>query len=423
MGQIGIKLRRRNSDLDLNDLSATGIYRIAEGFVPPPVNLIPNLAEGTSANRWSGADLVTIKGANRRWSFQVNVGGASEAEITNGIRRLDHFLRSGTMDDPVFLHYRASIDASFEPLWGQHGADRRYEIAFGQAAASEAYPLGVTPNQILPECTVELEVKPVAIGKRQKLAHALGGIQEDILGWVDGNSRGTMIPEGTVNEFGNPIFGDATFLNDWVKGTNIDADENRDRKFILFGESSARLTARAGTLNTFVDPLNTVNTNTWTLTGYVRLPDDAVPTSADLELYYVSAQTTTFTQVGDGAWYRMEAQITGINGLQNTGVIVKEDRTVYVDGFQLEEKVYATPLCHGELLGCHWAGDPHNGPSEREEAWVKTVVRSYGCKKSPTISVSNTDLKEACLEETGPILCALLLRNNPISSPLLGRLI
>ncbi|KKN73403.1 hypothetical protein LCGC14_0401060 [marine sediment metagenome] len=366
--KIKAVLEYQGRELDLNDLTA-GLYTLAEGFIPPPVSLVPTLSRGTAANIRGGAELASMKADNRPWDFAVNVRGASEAEITGGIRRLNQFLRQATGERPVNLLYRSNRDVGFEPLWGSYGADLQYEIVFGKAMATLAYPTGVTPNLIIPECRISLEVKPYALSQRQRMAFAQGGILEDLIGAIDGFSRGTFIPEATTNKMTNPIFGNATFDNAWTAGANIVKAENTDRKFITHGKSSAKLSAVAATTNTFTQSIAVGDTVQYFFSAYVKLPGGGVPTSSDLQLHYGSDQTTTFRSVGDG-WYRMTVEVTGVVAATNTGVVVKSGRTVYVDGFQIEKKVSTeieqfTSVAHGDLLDCAWTGTSHASTTTR----------------------------------------------------------
>lgn len=363
MGTIRLAAVRGPFEINLNDIA--GLYHLAPGFVPPPVSQIPNLAHGTSANRRGGAELISIKAANRSMNFALHVTGKSEAEITGAIRNLDAFLRSGTPDDPVSIHYRSSEDVGFEPLWGQYGADRRYEIVFGQAAASAGYPLGVLTRQILPDCEVDLQVKPYALGLQQRVGSAIGGILEDTIGTGDGISRGTIIPEATTNKMTNPIFGHATYDNGWTTDSDLIQSENTDPEFITHGKSSVKLIRKASTNIEFYQNINVGNTNTHVISCYAKRPDGAAVTATDAKIIYVGTQPTTYESMGNG-WYRLSAVVTGVAASRLAGIGMESvGAALYVDGFQLEEKAYLTPLAHGDMLGCAWTGTAHASTSTR----------------------------------------------------------
>ncbi|NJN54973.1 MAG: LamG domain-containing protein [Anaerolineae bacterium] len=219
-------------------------------------------------------------------------------------------------------------------------------------------------------------MKPYTYGIPQALGSASGGILEDDIGTADGRSRGLRVPEATTNKMTNPVFGHATWDNGWTADSSLVVTENTNERFLLPGtDSSARITS----LNTgqrFTQSINVGNTNTHTLTGYVRLPDAADPNpgvaggrmpSDYVELYYGAVKGTTFTAVGNG-WYRMSASFAGIASATDVGVEVKFGKTAFVTGFQLEEKASATPLCWGNLLGCSWSGTAHASTSTRTVA-------------------------------------------------------
>ncbi len=355
-------------------LDEDGLYILAGDFVPPTASLVPNIASGTSANIRGGGDLVTIKAQNRRWRFGVHVRGTSEAEITIAIRKLHEFIRQSSPERPVFFHYRGSNDIPFNPRWGTYGADLRYEIVFGTASATLSYPTGATPNLIQPECIVNLEIKPYAVGLSQLMAYAEGAPLQDDIGTPDGVSRGLKVPNATTNKMTNPIFGDAsiTWNNAWTNGTNLLEVENTDPLFVMAGKSSAKLLAQLSTLNEFTQSINVGNTNTHILSCYVKKQDSSAVTSADMELTYGGGVTENYDLVGDG-WYRVWGVVTGVNAATTTGVIVKQGATIYLDGVQIEERdELMSPLAHGDMLGVDWSSTNHNSTSVRGGCLVIT---------------------------------------------------
>lgn len=371
MGLIRVALRHRAAELDLND--PNGRFHIARDFVPPPVSLAPNLAVGSSANRWAGGELAGVKAGDRDWSFSVHVTGESEAEVRHGISVLDSFLRRGMADDPVFLHVRGSEDVGFEPLWGQYGSDLRYEIIHGSAAASRQYTFGGVRESELPDCQVSLLIKPAAVGLRQHIGFAKGGILEDTLGVIDGFSRGVVLGSGisSGNQFVNPIFGNATYDTGWTTGASLVKAKNADLRFVLFGKASVKLSSAGATLNAFTGQVTHDLGATFLLTCYMKKLDSSAPTSADAELMYDgSAQTTTFVSVGNG-WYLAWARPTAGTGAKAAGIQVKADHTVFVDGFQSVQTSDFTPVIHGDLLGCSWAGTAHNSVSSRTASYLR----------------------------------------------------
>lgn len=95
---------------------------------------------------------------------------------------------------------------------------------------------------------------------------------------------------------------------------------------------SAKLVAT--TDNTFTQPVNVGDTNTYNFSAYAYTNGSAV-TSSDLGLYANgSAVTTTYTAVGSG-WYQLTGTVTGTASSVGYGVKVKAGKTVYVDNFSL----------------------------------------------------------------------------------------
>ncbi|NIO43142.1 MAG: hypothetical protein GTO41_25095, partial [Burkholderiales bacterium] len=310
---------------------------------------------------------------DRNWQFGVHVTGDSEAEVRNGISALDRFLRMGTPDDPVYLHVRGSEDVAFEPLWGQYGSDLRYEIIYGSAAASREYSFGIAREGELPECRVDTLIKPMALGKRQSLAFAKGGIVEDLVGSADGLSRGVVLGGGVTNKFNNPIFGNVTAYDTaWTTGSNLVKTKITDPDFVLFGKVAVKLAAAAATLNTFTATVAHDSGVSFLLTCYAKRLDSAAVTSADLQLTYNGVtQTTNYIEIGNG-WYFLWARPTTPDASEHAaGVIVKVDRTIFVDGFQSLQSSDFSPLIHGDLLGCSWAGTAHNSDSTRTAAHLR----------------------------------------------------
>ena len=155
----------------------------------------------------------------------------------------------------------------------------------------------------------------------------------------------------------NPIFGHATYDNGWTTGANLVSSENKDPRFVLFGKSSAKLTAISTGTNTFTISVTAANINTHAFSVFAKLPDGGVVSTTQIQLRYAGSDLVeTYTHIGDG-WYRVTATAAGVASAQNLVLSIAAGYTVYVDGVQMEESPYATPLMHGDLVGCSWAGD------------------------------------------------------------------
>src|SRR3990167_9258129 len=361
-----LKLTKGARTLDLNDQTK---YFLGQDFFPPPVNLIPSFAEGSSSNRAGGATLISTRAVNRSLSFSVMVVGASVREMARAVNDIQYFLsQAGNAGEPVYLEYKASSsDITTKPLWGQDGW-LIYQVEYGIASVGNEYAMlnRLATNLI---AQLSLVIRPYALGIKQRLASATGGILEDTIGTVDGQSRGLIVPEAMTNKMTNPIFGHGTWNNGWT-GLTL-AKQNTDVDFLLFGLNSAKLIYASGT-STWTQSINVGNTNTHTLSCYAKRPDGAAVTASDVSLYYGAGKTTSYESVGNG-WYRLTATFAGINAATATGVTMVANRSVYVDGFQIEEKAYVTPLAYGDMLGCAWTSTAHASTSTRTVARTRVI--------------------------------------------------
>lgn len=369
MGYIA-KLTKGSRGLDLN----SGVYSLGLDFVPPPVNIAPLLASGTAANK-QGSTKRGERPIDRSWSFSVKVLGGSEAQCRMAATPLINMLAlAGDEDEPLYLEYRGNNDVSVEPIYGQYGTNLRYEIihAGGTGVWGPYMAAGVREAGVF--YTVNLTIKPYALGKRQRLASATGGVLENTYGTADGRSRGLIIPEETVNKITNPTFGHASdWDNDWSADGSLILEQNANPDFLIPGTSySAKLTSYAANQE-FYQSIAAGNTNQHWLSCYARRPDGGVVSSTQVVLYYGSAKTTTFRAVGNG-WYRLLVTVSGIAAATNTGVQVQSGHSVYVTGFQFEEAAEVTPLCWGDLPGCSFSGTAYDSTSSRGEARLR--VRS-----------------------------------------------
>lgn len=365
-----IKLTCGTRTLDLN----SGRYRVDDDFVPPPYAMTPLVSTGTSANK-SGGTLVDTKPNDRAWAFGVHISGSSDAEVRRAVADLQMFLSlAGDESTPLYLEHKQNSDTP-EPLWGNYGANIKYEILTGTARVSDLWAVSDLRARGLPACQVDLLVKPHAVGLRQRLGSAMGGIIEDVYGASDKISRGLIVPEATTNLFTNPVFGNATYSTNWTVGSNLTASQNTGEKFVLPGcVNSMRVYARNTTNNTVTESL-TLAASSHTITAYVMLPDLTAPTSTQLQIYYNSAaQTTTYEAVGNNGLYRCYATVTGTGGALATGVVIKNKYTVYLLGMQAEAKAYPTPLCYGDLLGHSWSSTAHASTSARAVARVRVPI-------------------------------------------------
>lgn len=373
--QMIVKLTRGGASLDLNDQTN---YRVAVGFVPPSVILQPVIAEGGSTNRFGGGKLVDQKAASRPFTFTIHILGTSEADVSAKGDVVAAFLAmAGDVEEPLYLEYRANSDIAAEPLWGQRGANRRYEViaAQGPTAGRMSGPANLRAQAIV-NMQISLTLGPYALGKQQEVCSAMGGVQDDVVGALDGISRGLIAPESTTNLFANPVFGNATYTTAWTAGASLVTTKINDQRRTYPGaENALRALASAATNNTLTQSL-TLPATSHTITFWVRrLDNGAVSTSQADITYDGSAQTTTYTNLGNGVW-RMHATVTGTTAAAATGLLVKNKMTLEVLGAQCEAKAYPTPLACGDFLGHSWSGVSHAASvtSTRTEARVRLPI-------------------------------------------------
>jgi len=110
-------------------------------------------------------------------------------------------------------------------------------------------------------------------------------------------------------------------------------------------------TSRNCYLNGTADIPNTEVSTEWTFSCYMRYEDGAAITSMSVYLYYSGSDGSaagTIVDVGNG-WYRVSRSRTGSSdyiALAGFTGITAEKR-IYLSGWQLEKKTYATPVVTG----------------------------------------------------------------------------
>jgi hypothetical protein len=355
-----VKLVRGNASRELNSAP----YSVGLDFAPPAINRENNITSGTSANVSGGGTLVSYVDHDRDFSFTVRILSTTINAAHANARLLASFIETKSID-PLYLEYRHNTSIPV-PSWGQLGAPLRYEIVTAHmGGVSSEY---TTTGGLGFWVTITLEIKPLAVGLKQRLINASGAIIEDNYGTVDGTSRGLGMFEGTYNKMTNPAFGNATYNNNWTAGgADLIVSKNTDPAFILPGLScSVKLTATT-TDRTFYQSIAAGNTNKHSLSAYIYLPDGGTPSNLDMSFYYDAVKAPTFVSLGNGLWLAYSDNITGISAAKATGVYIVARRTIYLCGFQFEENTHHTPLCYGDQLGCVWATTAHASTTQRVE--------------------------------------------------------
>jgi hypothetical protein len=340
-------------------------YFLSEGFVPPAITEIPQIARGTSANRYGGGKLIDTRVTDFEYSFPVLISGSSSGQLSGARDRLRYFINSGTEAEPVYLCWKNDSDVPVDPLWGQWGATRRCKVLHANIYPSEySYSSGDTRSKLM-ELDVQATVNPVE-GLRQRVGNATGGILENNMFSPDGVSRGLMIPEATTNKCTNPVFGHATPANGWTTGSDLISATNTDKEFVYpDATNSIKLSCVVATASAFTFACTAGNTNTHTFSAYVKKADGTAATATDCKIYYNATKDSAYTYLGNGIT-RVHWSGAGIAAATATGVtITTVGATVYLMGYQAEEKAYPTPLCWGDLMGCAWTGTAHASTSTR----------------------------------------------------------
>ncbi len=349
----------------------SGLYGLDINLVATSTPVIPQIASGLAANEHSGGRKIGEKAGLFTWQFDVDISGSGRTEVIQAISDLRYMLnQAGDENEPLYFEWKA--DSLVEPVWGQFGAVKRYKVL----SASMEYTLFA----LAATCNVELTLNPYAEGNKQRLGSAKGGIIEDMLGSLDGISRGLIIPEYTVNKVTNPIFGNADWDLNWNAGAGVIVTQNIDPVYCLPGSlSSAKIIGISGSDHYFIIGANVGNTNKHSFSVYIMLADKSTPTSAIIQLDVNSSYVNpTFQNLGNGLYCAYYDNFDGVASSQAFGVGITSGYTVYLLGTQIEEKAYHTILCQGNMLGCIWNGTSHNSTSSRTAANLKVAMGDTG---------------------------------------------
>jgi hypothetical protein len=336
-------------------------FTTGAGFAPPAVNRENNITSGTSANVSGGGSLVSYVDHDRDFSFQVRIDATCYDDAHALMRKISSFVERKS-SDTLYLEYRTNSSIPV-PLWGQFGAPLRYEVV--TAHVSEPDNLYSDSRGVKFFVTITLEIKPLAVGNKQKLINAMGGIVEDNYGTVDGTSRGLGLFETTVNKINNPVFGNATFDNGWTTDATIITTKNTDPAFCLPGVAQSVKIVATGTGGIFYETRAGGSTAKHSFSAYIMTPSGIAPTTADLNFYYNADFAASFTNLGKGLYCAYADNVTGIAAAVATGIVCKATRAFYLLGFQMEQKTVHTQLAYGDLLGCSWATTAHASATTR----------------------------------------------------------
>lgn len=348
----------------------TGEYSPGLDLIMQATQWAHNISVGTSANIYNGGGLANSKAENKDFEFSVRIMAIGRSAVDAAIKRLSNFLANFPAGDMWFEF--SDLDVP-ETLWGQNLLRLKVLTAnVGMGEEFGSYLAGRRANKAV----VFLTVAPMPIGKTQRLASATGGVMVDVLGAADGVALGLRIMDPTANKIHNPVFSHATTWDtDWNAGATLIVTQNMDPRFIYPGCScSAYVICKTGANRTYTETINVGNTNKHSLSAYVIRPDRGEVTSADLTIYYNTSQTTSFEHLGNGIYCAYADNLDGINSAQAMGILMANGRSVYLLGYQCEEKAFHTPLAHGDQLGCSWASTVGNSVTTRTEGRVRLTV-------------------------------------------------
>jgi hypothetical protein len=333
----------------------SGRFDVAR-FIPPTATEEAIQSESTSYNRYGGEELVSTRAKNISFTFPIIVLGSSEQRIARSISDLESLLdMAGDEYDPLYLCFKRHSYLSGEPLWGQMGAFLRYEIVNGKVHVDKYDKV----RSEFVNATVQLILRPFALGQVQRLANGYGGLRQNVEGFADGQSRGVVIPQATGNSIINAAFiGRYGFFQDdgWTLAAPATSkvSEVIDGRFRFWPSESKRIYGGTGG-GKYYQSVTCGNVNKWTLSAYVKKEDGSAVTAADVILWYDDvALAGTYTHMGDGL-YRVHAVVNGYVAAKLVSIIVPTGKTIYLHGVQFEERPYPSPFCCGDLPGNYYS--------------------------------------------------------------------
>jgi hypothetical protein len=203
----------------------------------------------------------------------------------------------------------------------------------------------------------------------------LSGVEGSQEGNVAGGNayaghEGVFLEEGTTNKVTNPSFENVSDWDvNWSASASATLTQETSAPYFKFGSSSGKMVV-SGADSSLLTSVDVGNTNTHTLSSYVYDGTTGniggtVSSSIAQLMFNATPVTTTFTDMG-GGWWRLSASAAGISGSTTYGVEVKDTKTVYIDGVQLEEESYATTYTDGSLGSDYsWNGTENDSTSHR----------------------------------------------------------
>ena len=344
---------------------------LASTYEPPQTSVNVSMSSGLMGNRLDGGTVTGRQFTDRSMTIPLHSKGTTVAETHGNISALESFIERSLMDTSYKLYFvfGASDAVTYTPKWGQNF--RKYEVKaqHGAAINRDIYMVADIKENFI-GYMLPLTVAPFAVGERQRVGSATGGILEHTWATPDGLSRGLVIPEARTNEISNPIFGHGTYDTGWTDGAELNIAKNTDSNYVLCGSNSVKMTAVGATTNTMSITVTCIAA-LHIFGAYFKRQDGGVVDNSVIAMAYDgNALTENYISVGNG-WYLVYAFYTGTAAPAIFSFFVINKHTVYMDMVFAEVGTSPVAPLHGDMLDCAWAGTAHESDSTRTEArWM-----------------------------------------------------
>src|SRR3990172_2299463 len=372
MGIIA-KLIYGSDELDIDDGSTYGV--MTDSGPPSPARAI-NLASGTFRNK-RGSRRAGAQPKDRVWSFSVKCLGASNAETHQAASRLQAFLdRCADTSQKLYLEYAPSDAVSYRPTYGQ--SVYRYEIKDAWCNAWDRYSAALNTQAIV--VTVNALIGPHAVGLKQRVGAAMGGVYENNRLATDGYSTGLVIPEATTNRVTNPIAYSAT-TNWTASGAGVTVTRLTSGGPLGIADTCIEAyladVASAGVLINETNRMSVTAGTPWTFSVYAKhVSGSSYGATLRIQWYNAGAAVISTsisgTQTFTGDWARYDytdtAPVGAVTALCAIIRVTTGVQVVRLCAAQMESQTYASSFFHGSMLGCSWSSTTHASAQTRVAA-------------------------------------------------------
>jgi len=183
----------------------------------------------------------------------------------------------------------------------------------------------------------------------------------------------SVIP--TTAYFGSDFSGAHQWDGAYTSFKSMTATENAGTQYLKFGNRSVRLTA-FDKADQYMTQAALPANGPYTVSAYVYnassgMGAGTVDTSVASLASGSASLATTYTDMGGGWWRLTHSSGVQPAGSYTYGVEVKNGKTIYLDGIQLEQKSYPTSYTDGGMgAGYGWTGTADNSTSTRNATTV-----------------------------------------------------